>query len=91
MAPCVAMMADTPQTDEPTASKRRQLRREFEKSADEDHHRDRKNNLDRHQPQAQAAELGHVAQQKPRAQQHDAELQPEFVGLDTGAKTRTSA
>ena len=82
MAPCVAMIADTPQIDEPTASRAVSLGVSRKRRPMKHHHRDRQDHFDRHQPQAQAAELRHVAQQEPHAQQHDAQLQPEFVGLD---------
>jgi hypothetical protein len=41
--------------------------------------------------EAEAAELGEVAEQEPRAQQHDPDLQPELVGPDAGPEERGHA
>jgi len=77
MAPCVAMMAETPQIDDPTASSVVSFGR---------HERQRERHLDQHQPQRDSAQPQHVTDQEARAQQHNSGLEPELVGCHAGAK-----
>ena len=83
MAPCVAMIADTPQTDEPTASRAVNFGVSLNTRPMKIIIAIERIDLDGHKPQAQAAELRNVAQQESHAEQHDAEFQPEFVGFDS--------
>ena len=55
---------------------------------DEDDHGGGHGHVDDDQLEAEAAELGQVAEQEPRAEQHDPDLQPELVGGDPRPEDR---
>ena len=77
-------MAETPQIDEPTASRLVSLGDSLKTVAEPGHQHDRNREFERHRDQADAAELEHVAEQEAHAEQHDAELEEEFVSGDAG-------
>jgi hypothetical protein len=58
---------------------------------DEDDHGGGHRHVDDDQQDAEAAELGQVAQQEPGAEQHDPDLQPELVGGDARPEDRGHA
>ena len=44
-----------------------------------------------HQQQADATQVQNIAEQEARAQEHDARLQPEFIGGDSGLEYARNA
>ena len=91
MVPWVAMMAETPQTEEPTASRVVSLGAEVEAAAEPGHKGEREGELDEDQDERDAAQPGDVAEDEAGAEQDDAGLQPELVGGDAGAEDAREA
>ncbi len=70
---------------------RSELGLELEGAAKEVHEGERERERDGDKEKRNAAEVEDVAEQKARAEQHDAGLQPEFVGGDSGLKDARNA
>ena len=84
IAPLAAMIADTPQIDEPIASRLVSFGESLNVRPSQVISTIDNGQLERDRHQADAAELEHVAEQEAHAEQDDAELEEEFVGGDAG-------
>ena len=91
MAPFAAMIADTPQIDEPIDSRLMSFGDSPNARPSAVISDDRRRQLDRHAREAHAAQLDDVAEHEADAEQHDAGLEPELVGVHAGAKDRRDA
>ena len=64
---------------------------EVKQAAEQGHERDRAGDFDGDEREADAAEFQHIAEQEARAEQHDADFEPEFVGGHAGAENGRNA
>ena len=86
IAPFAAMIADTPQTDAPIDSRLVSFGDSLNQRPSAVITHDRQGQFEDDADEADAAELDDVAEQEAHAEQHDAGLQPELVGVDAGAE-----
>ena len=86
MAPWVAMMAETPQTLEPTARRVVSLGLRLKRAAEPGHEGEGECEGDEDEKERDAAEAENVAEDEAGAEQDDAGLKPELVRSDTGAE-----
>ena len=84
MAGLAAMMAETPQMEEPTASSEVSLGLSLKVRPRKCMKVSESVSDDGDEEKRDAAEMKDVAEQEARAEQHDAGLQPELVGGDAG-------
>src|SRR5713226_3170203 len=63
----------------PNRKERSELGMQTEGTAEESHERNGHSNFDGYEPKADTAKLQHITEEKARAEQHDAGLEPKFV------------
>ncbi len=84
IAPLAAMMAETPQIDDPTARRLVSFGVSPNTRAEKMHQEQGERNFDDDESEADSAKLQNVSDDKARAEQNDANFEPKFVRRDAG-------